>query len=99
MNLLEMCEAEWLSFRLEVEQLAANHPAGARRAHQLRDDHTTRVERQPKLASRGESRRRGERHHGYACGGRDAHAEHAMHCWASASHFVVVHARQVVVHE
>ena len=99
MNSLELSETERPVLAIEIEELTADHAAGARRAHQHRDDRAADVVRKPKAASRRKTGTRRERDHRDAGRHGDAHAEHAMHGRAPAAHVVVVHARQVVVHE
>ena len=86
-------------FRLEIEQLSANHAAAAGRLHEFPYDlrrlkfrEPQRQRRVPRLARRQRDHRQTRRR-----GHRDA--IHSMHRGLSAPHVVVIHAREVVVHQ
>ena len=97
---LELVERERLALRLQVEQLPADHAAGARRASSARARSRRRVVRpSPSARAASAGAARGERHHGEPGRRRRGDAERAVHRRTAAAHVVVVHARQVVVHE
>src|SRR5881394_484976 len=99
MDSLELLERERSALALKIEQLSADHAAGAGCTHELRDELRADGGWQSERAPRVEGDGRREWNHGNAGGHRDADAERAMHRRPAAAHVVVIHARQIVVDE
>ena len=98
-NLFQFGETQSLTFRKEVEQLPADHPTSAGRRHELSNDLPGERRTVAKF-HRGVVRApRGQRHHGNPSRGGRGNIERAMYRRSPAANVVVVHARQVVVHE
>ena len=93
MDSFELVQCERATLALEVEQLSADHAAGAGRPHQLRDELSADHSRQTERATRVERDGRSEWDHRNAGGHGHRRAERAMDGRPTASHVVIVHAR------
>jgi hypothetical protein len=96
-HLLELAQFDWPPLSGKIEELTANHAASTRCAHQLGHDATRLANTKLASCSRRDSHRQGD--HRETGNSRSASTIHLVHRRAASAHVVVVHAREIVVHQ